>query len=83
MKYTATAPNGETITRNSKRVYTHAVLANFTTNGVNEDRWGYMGFSGSKALAEKVLESSISKYLGTPNGKFEGTQFVLVELETI
>jgi hypothetical protein len=53
--FTATDPNGTTHTRNSKKAFTHAVLAIETY----EPR-GYLviGFASSLLLAEKLMRSA-------------------------
>jgi hypothetical protein len=56
--FTAILPNGEIITRNSKRTYTHFYAIMKNENGrrdglVISEGWHFGGFAGSKALAEK------------------------------
>lgn len=46
MKYSATFSNGLTISKNSKRTYTHAYII--------KNQWNtFTGFAGSEALAKK------------------------------
>ena len=52
--YKVTTPNGEVITRNSKRNYTHAAFV-ILENG----DYSYVGFAGSYDLAIKAAKHSI------------------------
>jgi len=62
-RYIATAPNGQTFTRNSDRTYTHAVIARnalvYTPltrswTPTDDDTFFAMGFCGRRDLADKL-----------------------------
>jgi hypothetical protein len=63
--YTATLPNGETVTRKSKRTYTHFYAKKLkpeitdatAIRNVGTD-WNFGGFSSSQALAEKAAAAT-------------------------
>lgn len=66
-RYTATAPNGQTFTRNSERTYTHMVVARWATRRDREaqayvtgsdESYVECGFAGSAELAEKLASTT-------------------------
>lgn len=76
-KVKATAPDGKVITRTTARTYTHAVLFYEEKNWRGCPFWGYIGFCGTKELAEKLMRTTKSQW--AKQGR-EGT-FVLVPVE--
>jgi len=78
--YKATARNGKEIIRKStSRIYTHAVVGTWNENP-EDPRYGYLGFCGSKALAEKVLAKYTQAWLLEKN---PGCFWEIVEVEVI
>lgn len=49
--YRATLPNGEVITRTTKRIYTHVVVAKSEDAPRAEPTWGALGWCGREDLA--------------------------------
>jgi len=75
--YQVTLDNQETITRNSKLAFTHAVIANVFRGGEfkHQEVWA---FASSKELAEKRAASFASK---TKSNSFAGSTYKVVEVE--
>jgi hypothetical protein len=76
--YIATAQDGSKITRKSDRVYTHAVVGTWDSKEENA-HYGYLGFCGSLALAEKLLASKDRKPYVIET--YPNRDFVIVEVE--
>jgi hypothetical protein len=59
--FTATDPNGQTHTRNSKRPFTHVVFATYANNDWSADGSYYaIGWAGSLELAEKLYRTTLA-----------------------
>lgn len=57
--FTATLPNGETVTRKSaSRTYTHIIAVKGWSTGGDEE-WGVLNWAGSATLAQKAAEKAL------------------------
>lgn len=70
--YTATMPNGETVSRNSVRPFTHVLLMN------DEKGWGYYSWHGTREAAMKKRDSLISTF--AKNDPDNGVEFRIAEV---
>jgi len=59
LTYTALDPNGRTHTRNSKRAFSHAVLAT-CTNYDADDSYYVIGWASTLPLAEKLYRATLT-----------------------
>lgn len=79
-EFTATLPNGETVTRSSKtKSYTHAVIVegflNTRTNQLGDEEAGVLNWCGSLDLAQKAAAKA---QRGGPSGHWTGVQIIEV-----
>ena len=74
--YSVELPNGKIVNRNSKRVYTHAVISLEVIDGVTRN-WVLDSFASSEELAikaAKVLDNRIKR----EDNCYKGTTFKVV-----
>ena len=82
-KHTATLPDGNIATRNSKsRVYTHAVAFKRVYDGVEASQWYVNSFAGNLALAEKAKVHLLGNINHSLNeGRYAGTEVTIIQVE--
>jgi hypothetical protein len=84
-KHSATLPDGNIATRNSKtRVYTHAVAFKRVYDGVETSQWFVNSFAGNLALAEKAKAHLLGNINHPLNeGRYSGTLVSIVKVEVV